>query len=46
MALEIIRFGGTSHGGSFIKASVTHIIGGVRIARVGDKIFVRYRVMA
>lgn len=40
MALPIVRLGDpTSHGGSIITASVTHIIGGVGIARVGDKIF-------
>jgi uncharacterized Zn-binding protein involved in type VI secretion len=40
MALPVIRLGDlTSHGGKVISASVTHSIGGVGIARVGDQIF-------
>jgi uncharacterized Zn-binding protein involved in type VI secretion len=39
MALPIVRLGdATSHGGTVITASQTHSIGGVGIARVGDKI--------
>lgn len=40
MALSIVRLGDpTSHGGCVITASMKHVIGGVGIARVGDKIF-------
>ena len=39
MPLPIIRIGDpTSHGGKVISASTTHLIGGLGIARVGDKI--------
>ena len=39
MALSIIRLGGpTSHCGKVISASVTHTIGGLGIARVGDSV--------
>ena len=39
MALPIIRLGDlTSHGGKVITASVTHTVGGIGIARVGDQI--------
>jgi uncharacterized Zn-binding protein involved in type VI secretion len=39
MALPIIRMGdATSHGGKVITASATHSIGGVGIARIGDKL--------
>jgi uncharacterized Zn-binding protein involved in type VI secretion len=39
MALSIIRLGDpTSHGGKVISASVTHTIGGLGIARVGDSV--------
>lgn len=39
MALPIVRLGdATSHGGKVISASSTHFIGGIGIARVGDKI--------
>ncbi|NRR34128.1 PAAR domain-containing protein [Oxalobacteraceae bacterium] len=39
MALPIIRLGDpTSHGGKVITASPSHSIGGIGIARVGDKI--------
>jgi hypothetical protein len=37
MALSIIRLGDpTSHGGKVMCASVTHVIGGIGIARAGD----------
>lgn len=40
MALAIVRLGDlTSHGGKVLTASVTHSIGGIGIARVGDRIF-------
>ena len=39
MALPIVRLGdSTSHGGKVIYASNTHLIKGIGIARVGDKI--------
>jgi hypothetical protein len=39
MALSIVRLGDpTSHGGKVISASTTHLIGGIGIARVGDKV--------
>ena len=39
MALPIVRLGDlTSHGGKVITASPTHSIGGIGIARAGDKI--------
>jgi len=39
MALPIIRLGDfTSHGGQVISASSTHLISGIGIARVGDKV--------
>ncbi|HWW70259.1 MAG TPA: PAAR domain-containing protein [Duganella sp.] len=39
MALPIVRLGDpTSHGGTVITASQTHTIGGIGIARVGDKV--------
>jgi uncharacterized Zn-binding protein involved in type VI secretion len=39
MALSIIRLGDpTSHGGKVVSASVTHTIGGLGIARVGDSV--------
>lgn len=39
MALPIVRLGDpTSHGGKVISASITHSIGGIGIARVGDKV--------
>jgi uncharacterized Zn-binding protein involved in type VI secretion len=39
MALPIVRLGdATSHGGKVITASQTHSIGGIGIARLGDKI--------
>lgn len=39
MALPIIRLGDfTSHGGKVITASLTHFIGDIGIARVGDKV--------
>lgn len=39
MALPIVRLGdSTSHGGKVISASSTHLIGGIGIARVGDKV--------
>lgn len=39
MALTIVRLGdSTAHGGTVITASHTHSIGGIGIARVGDKI--------
>jgi uncharacterized Zn-binding protein involved in type VI secretion len=39
MALSIICLGDpTSHGGKVISASVTHVIGGIGIARVGDSV--------
>lgn len=40
MPLPIIRLGDlTSHGGRIVTASVTHTIGGIGIARLGDKVF-------
>ena len=39
MVLPIVRLGDfTSHGGKVITASTTHTIGGIGIARVGDKV--------
>jgi uncharacterized Zn-binding protein involved in type VI secretion len=39
MALPIVRLGdSTSHGGKVISASMTHLIAGIGIARVGDKV--------
>ncbi|MDR6398446.1 PAAR domain-containing protein [Herbaspirillum seropedicae] len=39
MAAAIIRLGDpTSHGGRVITASTTHLIGGLGVARVGDKV--------
>jgi len=39
MSLPIVRLGDfTSHGGKVISASNTHLISGIGIARVGDKI--------
>lgn len=39
MGLPIVRLGDlTSHGGSVITASLTHTIGGIGVARMGDKI--------
>ncbi|NVM75485.1 putative Zn-binding protein involved in type VI secretion [Duganella sp. SG902] len=39
MALPIVRLGDpTSHGGSVISASATHLIGNIGIARVGDQV--------
>ncbi|MGJ9416848.1 PAAR domain-containing protein [Massilia sp. CMS3.1] len=39
MSLPIVRLGDlTSHGGKVITASATHSIGGIGIARVGDKV--------
>ena len=39
MALPIIRLGdATSHGGKVITASSNHSIGGIGIARMGDKL--------
>lgn len=39
MTLPIVRLGdSTSHGGTIITASMTHTIGGIGIARVGDKL--------
>lgn len=39
MSLPIVRLGdATSHGGKVITASMTHLIDGVGIARVGDKV--------
>jgi uncharacterized Zn-binding protein involved in type VI secretion len=39
MPLPIVRLGDpTSHGGKVISASTTHLIGGIGIARVGDKV--------
>lgn len=39
MALPVIRLGdSTSHGGKVISASLTHLIDGVGIARVGDQV--------
>ena len=39
MALPIIRLGdATSHGGKVITASTTHLIDGIGIARVGDRV--------
>lgn len=39
MSLPIVRIGDlTSHGGKVITASTTHTIGGIGIARVGDKL--------
>lgn len=39
MALPIVRLGDlTSHGGRVITASMTHTIGGIGIARMGDKL--------
>lgn len=39
MSLPIVRLGDkTSHGGAVLTASASHTIGGVGIARVGDKV--------
>lgn len=39
MALSIVRLGDpTSHGGKVITASMTHLINGLGIARVGDSV--------
>ncbi len=39
MPLPIVRLGDpTSHGGSVISASSTHLVGGLGIARIGDKV--------
>lgn len=39
MVLPIVRLGDpTSHGGSVITASMTHTIGGIGIARMGDQL--------
>jgi len=39
MSLPVIRLGDTtSHGGKVITASTTHLVGGIGIARVGDKV--------
>jgi uncharacterized Zn-binding protein involved in type VI secretion len=39
MTLPVVRLGDfTSHGGQVITASTTHTIGGIGIARVGDKV--------
>lgn len=39
MALSIVRLGDpTSHGGAVITASMTHTIGGIGIARLGDRL--------
>jgi uncharacterized Zn-binding protein involved in type VI secretion len=39
MALPIVRLGDpTSHGGKVISASDTHLMGGIGIARVGDRV--------
>lgn len=39
MALPIVRLGDlTSHGGTVMSASMTHTIGGIGIARMGDEL--------
>ena len=39
LALPIVRLGDpTSHGGKVISASSTHVLGGIGIARVGDRV--------
>ncbi len=39
MALPVVRLGdSTSHGGKVISASTTHLIDGIGIARVGDRV--------
>lgn len=39
MSLPIVRLGDfTSHGGKVITASTTHSVGGIGIARMGDKV--------
>ena len=47
MALPIVRLGDTtSHGGKVITASPTHSVGGIGIARVGDKSYAQYLATA
>jgi uncharacterized Zn-binding protein involved in type VI secretion len=39
MSLAIVRMGDlTSHGGKVVTASTTHTIGGIGVARMGDKL--------